>query len=78
MGNARITWPTESVKQSSYELTETELASKVLTRVYTWPFLYVLWLFAWCLNGIPNNGSSCISDSLLALGDCFLLLVCLV
>lgn len=44
MENIRRTQPTESTRQGSYGLTETEAASTVHARVYTRSFAFMSWL----------------------------------
>jgi hypothetical protein len=68
MEGTRRTWPTESTKQGSHGLLETEVASTVPTRVCTRSSMHMLYSLAWCFYGTSNSGSGAVSEFCRLLG----------
>lgn len=58
MEDTRRTGITESTKQCSHGITESETESSGPLWVYTQSFTYMEWLLAWCFHG-TSNGSGC-------------------
>ena len=69
MEDTRRTWPTESAKQGSQELTEG--TSTGPAGVCSRSSAYMLWLLALCFCETPNNGSGRLSDSFAYSWDAF-------
>lgn len=78
----RRVWPTESSKQSSCGLTETQGASTCSAWVCPSSSAHMLWLLAWCwcFCETPNSWSGCVFNSFACSWDFFfsILLGCLV
>ena len=73
------TWSSESTKQGSMELTETEATTMDPALVCTRSSAYILWFFSLGLFiGFPIVGAGMTLALLPAHGTCFLLLDCLV
>ena len=68
MEDTRRTWPTESTKQGSHGLTETEAAIMDPALVCTRSSDYILWLLASCSCETPSSVTGCISDSFACFG----------
>lgn len=64
-GDIRRTWPTESNKQGSHGLKETEMSSVGPACICIKSSVHMLWLLACCACENPNSRSRCISDSCL-------------
>lgn len=58
-----MTRPSNSTKQSSFELTETKASKIGPTGVYSRSSVYMLWLSMYCIYGIPECVKEWISNS---------------
>jgi hypothetical protein len=67
MEDTRRTWSTESTKQVSPWLTETERASMGQPGLFSRCSSYLLWLLAWNFCGTPNSEIKCIADCFVCL-----------
>lgn len=59
----RRPWPTESTKQGSHGLTETEMSSVGPAWIIRKSSVYILWLLACCACENSDSRNRCISDS---------------